>query len=276
MYMRENSNASRSPRAQGTPQAPHPLVCRSWEDSKDDACKARSRAARRSFIQALPLARGGLRPGRTLALAVAAARLLLLPGPPSPSSGKTLVTAGPIPTDGKPSGEDALVWTAGHRVPQRASWFMDLCVDMFPELIELTRKELQVPKSTLGKASRVPIVTSASPRVSGVDELDLGASVQGGRAMRRGCHHKDLLRVFQTLPTFETTGAVTVRGSSIHQAPVTSQTTSQDVNVLAPRRQLSRAQEKTAGNFKRISSPQCDGSLGFAIRPSFEKGQDPS
>lgn len=91
--------------------------------------------------------------------------------------------------------------------------------------------------------------------------------------MRRGGHRKDLLRVFQTLPTFETTGAVTVRGSSIHQAPVTSQTTSQDVNVLAPRRQLSRAQEKTAGNFKRISSPQCDGSLGVSLRPGL--GQIP-
>ncbi|KAI4530268.1 hypothetical protein MG293_020124 [Ovis ammon polii] len=155
MYMRENSNASRSPRAQGTPQAPHPLVCRSWEDSKDDACKARSRAAHRSFIQALPLARGGLRPGRTLALAVAAARLLLLPGPPSPSSGKTLVTAGPIPTDGKPSGEDALVWTAGHRVPQRASWFMDLCADMFPSLQESVERAVFLGGTSICPSSTV-------------------------------------------------------------------------------------------------------------------------
>lgn len=57
------------------------------------------------------LTQGALRPGRTLALAVAAAKLLLLPGPPSPSSGKTLVTAGPIPADGKPSRK--MLWTAG-------------------------------------------------------------------------------------------------------------------------------------------------------------------
>ena len=58
-----------------------------------------------------PLTQGGLCPGRTLALAVAAAKLFLLPGPPSPSSGKTLVTAGPIPADGKPSRK--MLWTAG-------------------------------------------------------------------------------------------------------------------------------------------------------------------
>lgn len=58
-----------------------------------------------------PLTQGALRPGQTLALAVAAAKLLLLPGPPSPSSGKTLVTAGPIPADGKPSRK--MLWTAG-------------------------------------------------------------------------------------------------------------------------------------------------------------------
>lgn len=67
---------------------------------------------------------GGLRPGWTLALAVAAARLLLLPGPPSPSSGKTLVTAGPIPTDGKPSGEDALDRRCG-RGRDGAPWWRE-------------------------------------------------------------------------------------------------------------------------------------------------------
>ncbi|MXQ90476.1 hypothetical protein E5288_WYG016138 [Bos mutus] len=60
-----------------------------------------------------PLTQGALRPGQTLALAVAAAKLLLLPGPPSPSSGKTLVTAGPIPADGKPSRK--MLWTAGDK-----------------------------------------------------------------------------------------------------------------------------------------------------------------
>lgn len=53
---------------------------------------------------------GGLRPGWTLALAVPAAKFLLLPGPPSPSSGK-LVTAGPIPTDEKTSGK--MLWAPG-------------------------------------------------------------------------------------------------------------------------------------------------------------------
>ena len=56
----------------------------------------------------------------------------------------------------------------------------------------------------------------------------------GGGWVRRGCDHKDLLCVFQTFPTFESTGAATVRGSSNHQAPVTSQTTSRDVNILEP------------------------------------------